>query len=159
MADGTRFKTLETQIAQLTETVTVQMNHQIRQLTETVTSHSTSISDTTTLLIRMETLLSSLAHNSVTHGSTHGREQLFHVRNMHLEFPRFDGTDALAWIFKANQFFLSLQHAGSRANHHCSGSPRPHDGAVVSDDSTHSPISFMARIHESHRIGVLALSV
>jgi hypothetical protein len=29
----------------------------------------------------------------------------FQVRNVKLDFPRFDGTDVLQWIFKAEQFF------------------------------------------------------
>jgi hypothetical protein len=53
----------------------------------------------------MESLLTSLDQKSVTHGPSQVREQPFHVRNVRLEFPRFDGTDALAWIFKADQFF------------------------------------------------------
>jgi hypothetical protein len=102
MADGTRLKTIENQLAQLSETVSVQLNHQLTQLTDTVTSHSASISDTAVTLQRMETLLNRL---SVTHGQHNHREQPFHTRNVRLEFPRFDGSDALAWIFKANQFF------------------------------------------------------
>jgi hypothetical protein len=31
--------------------------------------------------------------------------QPFQVRNVKLDFPRFDGTDVLQWIFKAEQFF------------------------------------------------------
>jgi hypothetical protein len=30
---------------------------------------------------------------------------LFQVRNVKLDFPRFDGSDVLQWIFKAEQFF------------------------------------------------------
>ncbi|MCI31193.1 hypothetical protein A2U01_0052405, partial [Trifolium medium] len=29
----------------------------------------------------------------------------FHTRSVKLEFPRFDGTHAIEWIFKAEQFF------------------------------------------------------
>jgi len=29
----------------------------------------------------------------------------FQVRNLKLDFPRFDGSDVLQWIFKAEQFF------------------------------------------------------
>jgi hypothetical protein len=106
MADGTRLKTIENQLAQLSETVSVQLNHQLTQLTTTVTTHSTAISDTAVTLQRMETLLNQLSQASATHGQQHNhREQPFHTRNVRLEFPRFDGSDALAWIFKANQFF------------------------------------------------------
>ena len=30
---------------------------------------------------------------------------LFQVRNMKLDFPRFDGSEVLQWIFQAEQFF------------------------------------------------------
>ena len=30
---------------------------------------------------------------------------LFQVRNVKLDFPRFDGSEVLQWIFKAEQFF------------------------------------------------------
>jgi hypothetical protein len=61
MADGTRLKTIENQLAQLSETVSVQLNHQLTQLTTTVTTHSTAISDTAVTLQRMETLLNQLS--------------------------------------------------------------------------------------------------
>ncbi|MCH94634.1 transposon Ty3-I gag-pol polyprotein, partial [Trifolium medium] len=56
-------------------------------------------------LQRMETLLTNISQSSVTHDLLHQRDQPFHTRNVRLEFPRFNGTDVLAWIFKANQFF------------------------------------------------------
>ncbi|MCH79786.1 hypothetical protein A2U01_0000542, partial [Trifolium medium] len=105
MADGDRFNTIESQLAQLSNTVSIQLNHQLRQLTDTVTSHSTSISDTALTLQRMEALLTNLSNPAVTHGQANHREQPFHTRNVRLEFPRFNGSDALAWIFKADQFF------------------------------------------------------
>src|SRR6266487_203335 len=104
MADDNH-KTVETQLAQLSETVSIQMNHKLRQLTDTVTNHSASISATNLTLQRMEALLTNLSQSSVTHGYHQQRDQPFHTRNVRLEFPRFNGTDVLAWIFKADQFF------------------------------------------------------
>jgi hypothetical protein len=105
MADGTRFKTIETQLSQLTEMVNNQMRQQLETLTNTVAAHSSSIATTASTLAHMEAVLHSMAQNTVTHGNHNHRDQSFHVRNVRLEFPRFDGTDALAWIFKADQFF------------------------------------------------------
>lgn len=36
---------------------------------------------------------------------THAHYQPFHTKNVKLDFPRFDGTNPLDWIFKAEQFF------------------------------------------------------
>lgn len=96
MADGNRFKTIETQISQLSEVVNTQMRNQLQQLTETVASHSASITDTASTLRRMKTLLQSLSPPTVTHGSHNAHDQSFHVRNVCLEFPHFDGSDTLA---------------------------------------------------------------
>lgn len=42
------------------------------------------------------------------HGENSGKQvqrQPFQVRNVKLDFPKFDGKDVLDWIFKAEQFF------------------------------------------------------
>jgi len=31
--------------------------------------------------------------------------QAFHIRNVKLDFPKFNGSEVMAWIFKAEQFF------------------------------------------------------
>jgi len=36
---------------------------------------------------------------------TSGSNQPFQVRNIKLDFPRFDGSNVLHWIFRAEQFF------------------------------------------------------
>ncbi|MCH99336.1 hypothetical protein A2U01_0020348, partial [Trifolium medium] len=108
MADGTRLKTIENQLAQLTETIHTQIQSQLSHLTETVTNHSASISDTSSVLQRMESLLQSLASSTITHGQSRPSQtpsHPFHTRNVKLEFPRFDGSHALEWLFRAGQFF------------------------------------------------------
>jgi hypothetical protein len=40
-----------------------------------------------------------------THGAGLSNKPLFQVRNIKLEFPRFDGTNVHEWIFRAEQFF------------------------------------------------------
>jgi uncharacterized coiled-coil protein SlyX len=110
MADGTttRFKALETQLAQLNDTINNQIQTQLSHLTETVANHSSSITETSSVLQCMETLLQTLAANTVTHGShppPPPRPPPLHARSVKLDFPRFDGSHALEWIFRATQFF------------------------------------------------------
>jgi hypothetical protein len=45
------------------------------------------------------------SHGGSSLGTTPALFQPFHVRNVKLDFPRFDGSDILHWIFKAIQFF------------------------------------------------------
>ncbi|MCH80321.1 hypothetical protein A2U01_0001088, partial [Trifolium medium] len=105
MADGTRLKSIETQLQQITTTINTQIQNQLNQLTETVANHSQSITDTSSVLQRMETVLQSIASNAVTHGQQPRPNPPMHTRNVKLEFPRFDGSHALEWLFRANQFF------------------------------------------------------
>ncbi|MCI25553.1 hypothetical protein A2U01_0046744, partial [Trifolium medium] len=62
-------------------------------------------------LARIETAVESLLQNAAdsqrdaaNSGHNHHRPP-FQTRNVKLEFPRFDGTHAIEWIFKAEQFF------------------------------------------------------
>lgn len=109
---------MEALLSQLNETVSSTMKPQITQLTETVANNSVTIAETSASMQRMEALLQTLVQkvdsaSSSTHGHSnsnsnshhdHGRN-LFQTRNVKLEFPRFDGSHALEWLFKANQFF------------------------------------------------------
>ncbi|XP_017406476.1 uncharacterized protein LOC108319747 [Vigna angularis] len=49
-----------------------------------------------------EDLKENMAHGGANSRNVHGP---FQVRNVKLDFPRFDGSDVLQWIFKAEQFF------------------------------------------------------
>jgi DNA mismatch repair ATPase MutS len=101
MADGTRLHTIETQLTQLTETINTHIQTQLTQITKTVANHSHSITDTSTVLQRLETMLQSLATNAVTHGQTPRPNNQMQTRNVNLEFPCFNGLHALEWLFKA----------------------------------------------------------
>jgi hypothetical protein len=46
-----------------------------------------------------------ISQSKPTHGSRSGSKPPFQVRNVKLEFPRFDGTNVHEWIFRAEQFF------------------------------------------------------
>jgi hypothetical protein len=52
----------------------------------------------------LDLLLNQSPHKS-SHGAGNSNKQSFQVRNIKLEFPRFDGKNVLEWIFRAEQFF------------------------------------------------------
>jgi hypothetical protein len=52
----------------------------------------------------LDLLLNQSPHKS-SHGAGNSSKQSFQVRNIKLEFPRFDGKNVLEWIFRAEQFF------------------------------------------------------
>jgi len=62
-------------------------------------------------IIRVEKTVESLLQRAVEvqHDEENSRKNPprnpFHTRSVKLEFPRFDGTHAIEWIFKAEQFF------------------------------------------------------
>lgn len=59
-------------------------------------------------LERVEAQLGSLQLSSALNGSGNSDgtpRQPFQIRNVKLDFPRFDGTEVLNWIFKVEQFF------------------------------------------------------
>ncbi|MCI54298.1 hypothetical protein A2U01_0075547, partial [Trifolium medium] len=60
-------------------------------------------------ITRIETAVESLLQRAAAeqHDETNSRRNQapFHTRSVKLEFPRFDGTHAIEWIFKAEQFF------------------------------------------------------
>lgn len=114
MAYGTRMKTMEALLSQLNETVSNLVKPQLAQLTESVANHSTTIAETSVSFQRMEVLLQSLVHranasSTSSHGAVNFNHDMskapFQMRNVKLEFPKFDGTHAFEWIFKVEQFF------------------------------------------------------
>jgi len=57
------------------------------------------------LVIDDLTITGSVGGSNSSSGGPHSHPPLFQVRNIKLDFPRFDGTNVLQWIFKAEQFF------------------------------------------------------
>lgn len=43
-----------------------------------------------------------------SHGAGNSSKNPFQVRNIKLEFPRFDGKNVLEWIFRAERSFLII---------------------------------------------------
>jgi len=87
MAENTRLKDLSTDIKQMLELM--ESRHM------EYSSHFESI----------ETALTSLHVAETSKSSTSEAVQLFQVRNVKLDFPRFNGLNVLEWIFRAEQFF------------------------------------------------------
>ncbi|MCI28795.1 hypothetical protein A2U01_0049997, partial [Trifolium medium] len=102
-------RTIESQLQALTESINTQIQNQLNQLTETVAGHSQSITDTASVLTRMETLLQTLTDKAVTHGqaSQSRPPPTMPSHNVKLEFPRFDSSHAMEWLFRANQFIVT----------------------------------------------------
>lgn len=99
MAEGTRLKEMQSQITKLTESL------------EKSKAEKTANQER---LERIEAMLEELAQKLITSSSSHHGgsnsfrdlgKQPFQLRNVKLEFPRFDGSFAMEWIFKAEQFF------------------------------------------------------
>ncbi|MCH95963.1 hypothetical protein A2U01_0016946, partial [Trifolium medium] len=94
MADNTRMKTLEAAVNNINAT--------LQKLLEDRQSEATRMD-------RLEANLGSIQLNNALSGSTSNSptqsSQPFQTRNVKLDFPRFDGSEVLNWIFKAEQFF------------------------------------------------------
>ena len=57
------------------------------------------------ILMNKQQATSSLNSLATTLGNNHNP---FQLRNVKLDFPKFDGFDVLDWLFKADQFFWIL---------------------------------------------------
>jgi hypothetical protein len=102
MADNTRMKTMENSIAELTKALHKHIEDSDRRHTEYIQHRHVDQA-------RFERIESQLdsdhAQRSSVGKSTASTQQPFQVRNIKLDFPRFDGSDVLNWIFKDEQFF------------------------------------------------------
>lgn len=102
MADNTRMKTMENSIAELTKTLQRYMEESDRRHNEYVQHRQMDRAH----LDRVDNQLNSLhaaAQSAVQ--PPQPTLQPFQMRNIKLDFPRFDGSEVTNWIFKAEQFF------------------------------------------------------
>lgn len=53
----------------------------------------------------VESLLQRAAESQRDEENSHKNQTPFHTRSVKLEFPKFNGTHTIEWIFKAEQFF------------------------------------------------------
>nr|KYP49650.1 hypothetical protein KK1_028622 [Cajanus cajan] len=90
------------------------MQGDIRDLKEAVeylkqrdVEHSLQSQQQTAALHELKEMLQALTTGSPTNTIAHPQwtKPPFQVRNVKIDFPRFDGTEVLSWIFKAEQFF------------------------------------------------------
>ncbi|XP_058751457.1 uncharacterized protein LOC131624517 [Vicia villosa] len=105
MAENTRMKGLEASINGLNTTMQQMME-------DADARHNDYIQHRHNDMVRFEHVeaqLGSLQLSSALNGSGNSdgtpRQSPFQIRNVKLDFPRFDGTEVLNWIFKVEQFF------------------------------------------------------
>jgi len=114
MAENTRLKELTVEVSRLKDLsldvktlndAVAATNRDIKRLLETMTHQR---SDDNTRFETVETTLDSVLQSiaNLQSGSENPSSRpSFQVRNVKLDFPRFDGSDVLQWIFRAEQFF------------------------------------------------------
>ena len=99
MADNTRLKELSVNMSKMLEMLEADRQENKARFE--------------TLEAAMDTLLKSNNAGVNLHMNVAGNNSIggssspppFQVRNVKLDFPRFDGSEVLQWIFKAEQFF------------------------------------------------------
>ncbi|XP_050915075.1 uncharacterized protein LOC127130039 [Lathyrus oleraceus] len=103
MAENTRMKELQTAITSMAATIQKLAEDAERRHSEYLHHRNTDLGH----LERVEAHLGTLKIDSaISDGSnSHTTPPPFQVRNVKLDFSRFDGNDVLHWIFKAEQFF------------------------------------------------------
>ena len=107
MADNTRMKTMENAIAEMSKTLQRFVEDADRRHNE----YSQHRHLDQARFERVESQLTSLHENQLSggkhsvSGSTPSPSQPFQMRNIKLDFPQFDGSEVMNWIFKAEQFF------------------------------------------------------
>ncbi|XP_050902350.1 uncharacterized protein LOC127112789 [Lathyrus oleraceus] len=122
MAGNTRMKELAAEVKCQGEVLEKNEQSKAARFARMETMQLSSKSRFAELSKLMEMMLKQMQALNVTHGSMNLASQtstishssssgtaapppLFHVRNIKLEFPRFNGKNVLDWIFKAEQFF------------------------------------------------------
>ncbi|WVZ07870.1 hypothetical protein V8G54_021216 [Vigna mungo] len=108
MAENTRLKELATEIARLKNLLA-----EVCRIAEAMERHKRDLQNWMEHLTlreqdaenRFQTLESTLGSLLQTKTPPSTEPPPFQVHNVKLDFPRFDGTDVLQWIFKAEQFF------------------------------------------------------
>lgn len=116
MADNTRMKELATEVRSQAEVLEQNERVNAARFERMETMQQASESRFAEMSTSMEMMLKQMQALVVTHGNPNAgihspslgnsyTPPLFHVRNIKLEFPRFNGKNVLDWIFKAEQFF------------------------------------------------------
>ena len=99
-----RLKDVTVDVKQLSESISATDRH-LQALIATLNDrHKDDSKRFETLETTMDNVLKSIAALESGSRLSH-QSSSFQVRNVKLDFPRFDGSDVLQWIFKAEQFF------------------------------------------------------
>lgn len=130
MVDGTLLKVTESQVTQLTKA--------IARLEANATATNTSLEQLTAIMAAWQ-------QNS----SKDSSKQPFQVRNVKLEFPRFDGRRP-GMDIQARTIFRLLRHAGLGLSYNCCCTHGPLHDPLVSNDATQSAISFLVVLDSGH---------
>lgn len=107
MADNTRMKTMENSITELTKTLQQYMVESDRRHNEYSQHRHVDLAR----FDRVENQLISLHSTQNSNNSNNSAQTSqashhpFQVRHIKLDFPRFDGSEVMNWIFRAEQFF------------------------------------------------------
>jgi len=79
-----------------------ELSRDIKQILQFMKSHHAEYSSR---FESLETTLTSLHVATTSKSSTSEAVQPFQVRNVKLDFTRFNGSNELEWIFRTEQFF------------------------------------------------------
>jgi hypothetical protein len=108
MAEATRFKDVQIELKEVQNSLQKVLSLMELRNTEYVRDRESD----SLRLDRLEATVGALQLSASVTGSPSSAppppppaQQPFQIRNIKLDFPRFDGTDVLQWIFKAEQFF------------------------------------------------------
>lgn len=112
MAENTRFKELSAEVkrnAEMNDAKFDDFHRQLQLMKESTEAKFDKINDAMALLLQRTPVPIPAANTaSSPHGipnSTLNMRGDFQVRPIKLDFPRFDGSNVIGWIFKAEQFF------------------------------------------------------
>lgn len=108
MADNTHMKELQSEVKRLTEFAgdsTSRFLHIDARLDKQGDLFSALMQSVDNLVKRMDKqpLLNEFGSGGDSYTDSHSHHT--YSKSVKLDFPRFDGTDALNWIFKAEQYF------------------------------------------------------
>lgn len=115
MAENTRLKELSSDVKRNAEAIEKLSNDIHEQMSRLGIANSSRFEQLEAMQMNTESkfsqttsaldMLLNQSPQRKTHGAGNSNKQSFQVRNIKLEFPRFDGNNVLEWIFRAEQFF------------------------------------------------------
>ncbi|KAF1861749.1 hypothetical protein Lal_00026179 [Lupinus albus] len=112
MAENTRLKDLAAEVKRISDALDLQIaqsdqrdNQNMARFNRLDHSLSSLTAGMDNLMLNMDAIRNAALGTSSGNQTHNGNRNSFPARAMKLDFPKFDGTNTLNWIFKANQFF------------------------------------------------------